>query len=340
MSRGPAALSIVGFNGGEMLIQAKMLSSSPNFKNYKDGVRGPAFELSLYCNIPKSSFHHKLISSVEMRLAYLVFLSGVAHASVSVTDPSDVIPPQLWAADNAIVPNYSVPFISVQPSAIIAPYVFDGNSTSIDHESFSTTLNDTSVILVADGAELNLSYVDIAKSGYFSNLLEASFYGFNAAVNVVSTLFMLRPHQNSRFHRQTHPPDTLTISISRLTMVPRTSTSMEQTASCMSTMLGYTVLAQLPTVCTHLETARRMSPIRSTFLVECDPLRFLVTVQLGTCTFQTLLLTRLELEVLLSMLLERSMQRTLLQFPKMDPPSSWMDCRKHISRTVRQQLDC
>lgn len=46
--------------------------------------------------------------------------------------------------------------------------------------------NDTSVILVAEGAELDLSYVDVIKYGYSSNLNEASFWGINAAINVVS----------------------------------------------------------------------------------------------------------------------------------------------------------
>lgn len=51
--------------------------------------------------------------------------------------------------------------------------------------------NDTSVILVSDGASLDLSHVDILKYGYYSNILTASFYGFNAAVNVVSYSYSL-----------------------------------------------------------------------------------------------------------------------------------------------------
>lgn len=113
-------------------------------------------------------------------------LASVALANVSVSDPSDNISPLLWTADNAIVPDYNVPFISVQPENLPAAYEFEGNSNSITHRTFSTTLNDTSVILVANKAELDLSFVDIEKSGYASNLLWSSFYGFNAAVNIVS----------------------------------------------------------------------------------------------------------------------------------------------------------
>ena len=46
--------------------------------------------------------------------------------------------------------------------------------------------NDTSVILVTEGASLDLSYVDVLKFGYSTNLDYASFWGFNAAINVVS----------------------------------------------------------------------------------------------------------------------------------------------------------
>lgn len=117
-----------------------------------------------------------------MHFLHLLHLCASALAAVSVVDPSDIISPSLWVADNAIVPDYDVPYISVQPSPIIAAYTFD-NSTTISHQTFSTTLNQTSVILVT--GELNLSHSSIIKSGYASNLLESSFWGFNAAINVV-----------------------------------------------------------------------------------------------------------------------------------------------------------
>lgn len=67
----------------------------------------------------------------------------------------------------------------------MAVNTFEDNSTSIDHETYSADANDTSVILVAGGADLDLSYVDVVKYGYASDLLSASFWGFNAAINVV-----------------------------------------------------------------------------------------------------------------------------------------------------------
>lgn len=73
-------------------------------------------------------------------------------------------------------------------TVVYAQYSLDGaeNSTSLSHETLSVNANDTSVISVAGGAELELSYVDVIKYGYSSNLNYASFYGINAAINVVS----------------------------------------------------------------------------------------------------------------------------------------------------------
>lgn len=73
----------------------------------------------------------------------------------------------------------------------MAVSTFEENSTFIDHETYSADANDTSVILVSGGADLDLSYVDIVKYGYASDLLSASFWGFNAAINVVRCLFTI-----------------------------------------------------------------------------------------------------------------------------------------------------
>jgi hypothetical protein len=121
-----------------------------------------------------------------MYSTYLFVFLGITHASVSLSDPSDVISPAMWADDNAMLPSYRVLFISVQLSPIIATHTFEGNFTAVGHGNLSTALNQTNVILSIDGAELNLSYVTGFKSGYASNQLESSFYESNAAINVVS----------------------------------------------------------------------------------------------------------------------------------------------------------
>lgn len=67
----------------------------------------------------------------------------------------------------------------------MATHTFDDESASADHVTWSATANDTSVLLVANDAEFTWSYLNIKKSGYSTNLNTASFWGFNAAINVV-----------------------------------------------------------------------------------------------------------------------------------------------------------
>jgi len=63
-----------------------------------------------------------------MLLHSLLFFSGFAFGSVIFGDPSNVISPLLHATDNTIVPDYTVPFINVQLSAIPAIYTFSDTS--------------------------------------------------------------------------------------------------------------------------------------------------------------------------------------------------------------------
>lgn len=56
----------------------------------------------------------KMVFSNRHLTAWLVTIQA-AFASVTLDDPSDVIPPSDWAADNAIVPDYDITFIDVQP---------------------------------------------------------------------------------------------------------------------------------------------------------------------------------------------------------------------------------
>ncbi|KAJ2896553.1 hypothetical protein MKZ38_005439 [Zalerion maritima] len=139
-----------------------------------------------------------IISTLALGLA--IGLSHNALAAILVYDPADTIDPADWAADNDIYADYTAAFHSSQPSEIQGRYVFNENSTVMDHEDFSTDKNDTSVILVTDGAGLDLSYSKIEKWGYYSNLNDASFWGYNAAINVANTSLVNLDHVNITVH--------------------------------------------------------------------------------------------------------------------------------------------
>lgn len=57
--------------------------------------------------------------------SYLVFaaLLHAAAATVTVNDPSDIIPPSNWAKDNAILADYDIPFIESQPSDRMSTHI-------------------------------------------------------------------------------------------------------------------------------------------------------------------------------------------------------------------------
>ncbi|KAF5593889.1 uncharacterized protein FSUBG_9662 [Fusarium subglutinans] len=102
----------------------------------------------------------------------LVAFSTVVLATVKLQDPSDIIPASDWAADNALIADYNAPFpANGQPEdfeslvfvSVVGVHDIKDKSVSVDHVTWHATKNDTSVVLNW-----------------------ASFYGFNAAVNVVS----------------------------------------------------------------------------------------------------------------------------------------------------------
>ncbi|KUI70837.1 hypothetical protein VM1G_06180 [Cytospora mali] len=124
--------------------------------------------------------------SFRILQAVCLLTMRTALAAVALQDPSDIIPASAWAADNALIADYNIPMPASQPSDILAKHVFKENQTSIRYAVYTVDANDTSVILVSDSATLDLSYVNVIKYGYSTNLNDASAYGFNAAINVAN----------------------------------------------------------------------------------------------------------------------------------------------------------
>ncbi|KAH7163508.1 hypothetical protein B0J13DRAFT_492171 [Dactylonectria estremocensis] len=137
-----------------------------------------------------------------MAPSYLVLaaLARAAVATITVSDPSDVILPSDWVEDDALLADYDIPFLNGQPRDLDTVYTFNKGRKTVQHREFSTDLNDTCVIVVSDGAHLTASHVDIVKSGYSNNLNEASFYGFNAAINVANASTAYLKHVNITTH--------------------------------------------------------------------------------------------------------------------------------------------
>ena len=112
-------------------------------------------------------------------VAWTSFLAlwPLARATLTITDPSDVINPADWAADNAILADYNVTPTLYQTEAIVGPYTYNGEAANISHATLTVSKNDTSVLVVSNDSDVSVEYSTIIKYGYSSNLFQASFYG-------------------------------------------------------------------------------------------------------------------------------------------------------------------
>ncbi|KAL2855388.1 hypothetical protein BJY01DRAFT_231700 [Aspergillus pseudoustus] len=118
------------------------------------------------------------------RLFYLIFAAAsLTRADITVSDPSDAINPADWAADNAYIFDWNNAGTVNQEIAIRGPYTYNHQRAKIRHRVLEGTGNDTSVLVVANGSDVDVAYTTIAKFGYITSLNQASFYGVNAAIN-------------------------------------------------------------------------------------------------------------------------------------------------------------
>ncbi|CAF1353994.1 unnamed protein product [Adineta ricciae] len=140
-----------------------------------------------------------------MSLYVFLFFCTLIHlsfTSITIDDPSDYINLANDAVDNAITADYNVMPTMYLKSSLKSTRSFttNGSALSISYETISATGNDTSVIVVGNGAQLNMSFVNIYKQGYSSDLLQASFFGVNAAINVQNGSSSYFDHLNITTH--------------------------------------------------------------------------------------------------------------------------------------------
>jgi hypothetical protein len=143
-------------------------------------------------HLTMSRYHPTLLRDDEGR-------SHTAHLSQFMDFWFDGL---IEAADNLIKTNISDQPVFYLTSPFKAKYVFNESNYSsfISHQTFLTRANDTNVILVSNGANLNLSLVNISKYGYSTNIDQASFFGVNAAINVQNGSHCFLNHLNVITH--------------------------------------------------------------------------------------------------------------------------------------------
>ncbi|KAJ5651983.1 hypothetical protein N7507_009409 [Penicillium longicatenatum] len=117
---------------------------------------------------------------------YLCAFWPLAFASITLLDPSDYVDVNADDSDNALAMDYKNPGVTYQTISVTGPYYYSDKDVSLAHRVYEVKKNDTSVIVVTDSSDANMSSVDVIKYGYASSLNQASFFGVNAAINVAN----------------------------------------------------------------------------------------------------------------------------------------------------------
>ncbi|KAL2835349.1 hypothetical protein BJY01DRAFT_252726 [Aspergillus pseudoustus] len=132
----------------------------------------------------------------------LLSLSPFVLSSVIISDPGDYVNLSADVEDNAILADYLTD--DGGPTELIyditGPYAYHDADAELDHQTLSVDANDTSVVVITEGSNVNLSRVDVVKRGYSTWLNQASFYGVNAAVNVANGSTAHISHSNFTSH--------------------------------------------------------------------------------------------------------------------------------------------
>lgn len=121
-----------------------------------------------------------------MMLVLILLLAALSTATITIVDPSDFADLAADAADNALTANWNYAPLSYQAYSITGPYAYNDTSIEISHKTLTVAKNDTSVVVITENSQVNISGSTVIKNGYSTDLYQSSFYGLNAAVNIAN----------------------------------------------------------------------------------------------------------------------------------------------------------
>ncbi|KAJ5946978.1 hypothetical protein N7454_003817 [Penicillium verhagenii] len=133
-------------------------------------------------------------------LSLILLFVALSAGSVTLLDPSNYADLVADAPDDALKADWNYSPLSYQAIAITGPYSFHGDEASVSHETLSVSKNDTSVVVITENSQVNISQSVIIKHGYSSDLYQSSFYGVNSAVNVANASVAYLEHMNVTVH--------------------------------------------------------------------------------------------------------------------------------------------
>lgn len=112
-----------------------------------------------------------------MIFTIIAAFGALAASDFIISDPSNVINPADWTADNAILADYNITPTLYQTNPIEGAYVYTDQNASITRQYLTVDANDTSVLVISNGSTATVNYTEIVKFGHGSNLFQESFYG-------------------------------------------------------------------------------------------------------------------------------------------------------------------
>lgn len=112
-----------------------------------------------------------------MPLSLLFCFVGAVSAILTLSDPSDQINPLDWAADNALLADYTVIPVGLtseniitspsytdlsqttyQEIANVGPNMWSSSIDASNHQTYTVDANDTSVAVITNGSNLKFTY--------------------------------------------------------------------------------------------------------------------------------------------------------------------------------------
>ncbi|KAH7177011.1 hypothetical protein EDB81DRAFT_898609 [Dactylonectria macrodidyma] len=137
--------------------------------------------------------------STVYALALSATLFQNTHATLTAYDASDDYAGTYdVTTDNTLLSDFDFAPVFYLKTALKSTHSITSDTTW-KRKTLNATANDTSVIITTDST-FRLSYSDVYKTGYSSDLYQASFFGVNAAVNANNDSIVYLDHVNITTH--------------------------------------------------------------------------------------------------------------------------------------------
>jgi hypothetical protein len=140
------------------------------------------------------------IPATSIMFILILLLVATSIATITILDPSDFADLSGDAADNSLTADWDYAPLSYQEYPITGPCIYNDTWKEVSHKTLTVASNDTSVVVITESSQVNISRSTLIKNGYSSDLYQSSFYGLNAAVNIANASVAYLDNVNVTVH--------------------------------------------------------------------------------------------------------------------------------------------